>query len=56
MKLINKYIGNPKELLSGPLAYGVIFIISTLVYWGTSPTGIVALVLLCVGDGVAEVV
>jgi len=46
--------GNPRELLYGPLAYGIIFVLSSYFYWAYSPTGIVALVLLCVGDGVAE--
>lgn len=40
----------------GPLMYGIVFTISTVVYWADSPTGIVALVLLCVGDGVAFLV
>jgi len=48
--------GNPKELLIGPLAYGIIFTLSTYMYWADSPTGIIALVLLCVGDGMAEVI
>lgn len=48
--------GDPKELLYGPLMYGVVFIISTATFWADSPTGIVALVLLCVGDGFAFLV
>eukprot|EP00026_Physarum_polycephalum_P017229 Phypoly_transcript_18386.p1 GENE.Phypoly_transcript_18386~~Phypoly_transcript_18386.p1 ORF type:complete len:234 (+),score=5.23 Phypoly_transcript_18386:51-752(+) len=48
--------GDPKELLIGPLAYSIIFTLSTFLYWGDSPTGIVALVLLCVGDGMAELI
>jgi phytol kinase len=48
--------GNPRELLYGPLTYGIIFVLSTVVYWGDTPHGITALMLLCVGDGLAAVV
>jgi len=45
--------GNPRELLYGPLFYGVIFVISTILYWGDSPLGITSLMFLCMGDGFA---
>jgi len=45
--------GNRKELLYGPLLYGIIFVLSAATYWGDSPLGITALMLLCVGDGSA---
>jgi len=45
--------GNPKELLYGPMIYGLIFVYSTIVYWGESPLGITTLMLLCLGDGTA---
>ncbi len=48
--------GNPRELLRGPLMYGVIFVLSTLVFWGENPLGIMALMLLCAGDGFADLV
>ncbi len=48
--------GNPREILRGPLYYGVIFVISTLLFWRTTPTGILALMLMCGGDGLAEVI
>jgi phytol kinase len=48
--------GNPREILTGPLHYGLGFIICTVVFWRSSPTGIVALMLLCGGDGLADVV
>jgi len=48
--------GNPRELLRGPLLYGIIFVFSTVVFWGNSPAGITALMLLCAGDGFADLV
>jgi phytol kinase len=48
--------GNPKEILRGPLYYGLVFVICTLVFWRTSPVGITALMLMCGGDGLADIV
>lgn len=48
--------GDRREILRGPLFYGIVFIILTLVYWKESPIGIVALMLLCGGDGLADIV
>lgn len=48
--------GDPREILKGPLFYGIVFVLSTLLYWRDSPVGIVALMLLCGGDGLADVV
>jgi len=45
--------GNPRELLGGPLLYGIIFVLSTLLFWRDSPEAIIALMMLCVGDGFA---
>eukprot|EP01121_Diplochlamys_sp_Union-15-3_P011926 TRINITY_DN3503_c0_g1_i1.p1 TRINITY_DN3503_c0_g1~~TRINITY_DN3503_c0_g1_i1.p1 ORF type:complete len:146 (+),score=8.80 TRINITY_DN3503_c0_g1_i1:430-867(+) len=45
--------GDKRELLLGPLSYGLIFIISTIAYWRTSLQGVTALILLCAGDGSA---
>jgi phytol kinase len=47
--------GNRREILKGPLFYGIVFVILTLVYWKDSPIGIVALMLMCGGDGLADV-
>ncbi len=47
--------GNRAEILSGPLFYGIVFISLTLLYWKSSPVGIVALMLLCGGDGLADI-
>ncbi|MBW4528712.1 MAG: hypothetical protein KME18_26695 [Phormidium tanganyikae FI6-MK23] len=48
--------GKPSEILRGPLYYGIVFIICTLVFWRPSPIGIVALMSLCGGDGLADIV
>lgn len=48
--------GNPREILRGPLYYGIIFVVCTCVFWLDSPVGIVALMLMCGGDGLADVV
>jgi phytol kinase len=48
--------GNPREILRGPLFYGLAFVACTLLFWRTSPVGVVALMLLCGGDGLADIV
>ena len=48
--------GDPREILRGPLYYGIMFVILTVVYWKSSPVGIIALMMMCGGDGVADVV
>lgn len=48
--------GNPREILRGPLYYGIAFVVLTLVFWKDSPIGITALMLMCGGDGLADVV
>ena len=48
--------GKRSEILRGPLFYGIVFIVITLVYWKDNPIGIVALMLLCGGDGLADIV
>jgi phytol kinase len=47
--------GEPREILRGPLYYGIIFVVLTILYWKTSPTGIIALMLMCGGDGLADI-
>jgi phytol kinase len=47
--------GKPAEILRGPLYYGLVFIICTLIFWRHSPIGIVALMSLCGGDGLADI-
>jgi len=48
--------GDRREILRGPLYYGIVFVALTLIFWKTSPTGIVALMLMCGGDGIADLV
>lgn len=48
--------GDPKEILRGPLFYGIMFVVLTLIFWKDSPVGIVALMMLCGGDGIADMV
>jgi phytol kinase len=47
--------GDRREILRGPLFYGIIFVVMTLVYWNTSPIGMTALMLMCGGDGLADI-
>ena len=48
--------GDPKEILRGPLYYGIMFVLLTVLFWKESPIGIVALMMMCGGDGIADVV
>jgi len=48
--------GDRRELLQGPLFYGVMFVALTLIYWKDSLIGIPALMVLCGGDGIADIV
>ena len=47
--------GDRREILRGPLFYGIVFVVMTLVYWKTSPIGMLALMLMCGGDGLADI-
>jgi phytol kinase len=47
--------GDRREILKGPLFYGIIFVVMTLVYWKGSPIGMTALMLMCGGDGLADI-
>lgn len=48
--------GDRREILRGPLFYGIVFVVLTVVYWLDSPIGIVALMILCGGDGLADII
>ena len=48
--------GDRREILRGPLFYGIVFVLLTIIFWRKSPIGIIALMILCGGDGLADVV
>lgn len=48
--------GDPKEILKGPFFYGVVFVLLTILFWRESPIGIIALMILCGGDGFADII
>ena len=48
--------GEGREILRGPLFYGIVFVAVTLIFWKESPIGIAALMMMCGGDGVADIV
>jgi phytol kinase len=48
--------GDRKEILRGPLYYGIVFVLTTIIFWRNSPIGIVALMILCGGDGLADII
>ncbi len=48
--------GNRKEILKGPLFYGIVFVIITIIFWRNAPAGIIALMMLCGGDGMADII
>jgi phytol kinase len=48
--------GDRKEILRGPLYYGIVFVCLTILFWYENPIGITALMLMCGGDGLADIV
>jgi phytol kinase len=48
--------GDRREILRGPLFYGLVFVAITLIYWRDSFIGIPALMIMCGGDGIADIV
>src|SRR5688572_7436695 len=48
--------GDRREILRGPLFYGIAFIAVTLIHWKDSLIGIPALMMMCGGDGIADIV
>jgi phytol kinase len=48
--------GDPREILRGPLYYGIMFVLLTIFFWKDSPVGLVALMMMCGGDGIADLV
>src|SRR5687767_13828656 len=48
--------GDRREILRGPLFYGIMFVAMTLLYCKDSLIGIPALMMMCGGDGIADIV
>lgn len=48
--------GDRREILKGPLLYGLIFVICTVIFWRQSPVGILGLMIVCGGDGLADII
>ena len=48
--------GDRREILKGPFFYGIAFVVLTIAFWRNSPIGMVALMILCGGDGLADIV
>jgi len=48
--------GDRRELLRGPLFYGLAFVLLTVIFWKHSAAGVVALMFLCGGDGIADLI
>jgi phytol kinase len=48
--------GDRREILRGPLFYGIVFVLLTIIYWRENAIGITALMLLCGGDGLADII
>jgi phytol kinase len=47
--------GDRREILRGPLFYGILFVVMTLLFWKDTPVGMTALMLMCGGDGLADI-
>jgi phytol kinase len=47
--------GDRREILRGPLFYGLAFVTLTILFWRNTPTGMVALMILCGSDGLADI-
>jgi phytol kinase len=48
--------GDRREILRGPLFYGIMFVLLTIIFWKDSPVGMTALMIMCGGDGIADLV
>jgi len=48
--------GDRREILRGPLFYGIMFVVLTIAFWKDSPIGMTALMIMCGGDGIADLV
>ncbi|KAL6759696.1 phytol kinase [Haematococcus lacustris] len=48
--------GGRRELLKGPLCYCGVLVLATLLAWRSHPAGLVAVSMMCGGDGLADIV
>lgn len=48
--------GDRREILKGPLIYGIVFVVLTILFWKDSLLAIIPLMVLCGGDGLADIV
>lgn len=48
--------GDRREILRGPLFYGIAFVVLTLLFWRRTTIGMVALMILWGGDSLADIV
>ncbi len=48
--------GVRQEILRGPLFYGIVFVLLTIIFWKDNMIGIISLMILCGGDGLADVI
>lgn len=48
--------GTAAELLRGPLYYALVLCLCTVFFWRDSPVGMIALAIMCGGDGIADIV
>jgi phytol kinase len=48
--------GDRREILRGPLFYGVMFVVMTIAFWKDTPVGMIALMIMCGGDGIADLI
>ncbi|BFU25343.1 hypothetical protein EHI8A_155580 [Entamoeba histolytica HM-1:IMSS-B] len=46
----------PHELLEGPFIYGVVISLITMLFWYDTPVGIISIIILCLGDGMADII
>lgn len=48
--------GDRRELLKGPLYYCVVLALAVLVFWRDAAAGVVAVCMMCGGDGLADII
>ena len=48
--------GRMKELMEGPFIYGVMIVSLSIIYWKNTPHGMIPILILCLGDGMAEMI